>query len=470
VTTSGGGIVLRPAKHFSTALDVDFETFRNHGDILTLAELAASDPLIPPPIDAANAARAIDFVPETNRLSASLRTTGRVRAAKLHGEAFFTRLEQTGNEAPLQSLLGLDQPDVTTWSVSGGFDVPLTHDFALNGSVRAFFRDNDVDEDAIVETSLDDVQLAPYIRRRREVRPRLELTSRPQAGTLLGLGYRSRLVHRDLRYGDQPGGTITKPVSLIEEDTQQHTVYARGSTRLLRSLQLSGELGYEWAPKVGLPRELEESVYLETRGSYTLFRPLPVTLSVFGKVRDGENDDVDLEASNTTKHKKFEQTLWSWGLTISAVPWERTSMFASFVQNGDDQEFDYLRSNVPRSSLAPYELFLDSRPDYESDVRSLIVGGRAPLTDRLEANLSTTWTWNRVRFPDGGQTAQVLEDVNEIKSRILSVEARLGYQVLSRLRVEVGYRFDDFRDRADQELLGLDTDKQTYTLAFKFDL
>jgi hypothetical protein len=171
-----------------------------------------------------------------------------------------------------------------------------------------------------------------------------------------------------------------------------------------------------------------------------------------------------------TRRKKFEQTLWSWGLTISAVPREDTSVFASFVQNGDDQEFDYLRSNVPRSSLAPYELFLDSRPDYESDVRSLIVGGRAPLTDRLEANLSTTWTWNRVRFPDGGQTAQVLEDVNEIKSRILSVEARLGYQVLSRLRVEVGYRFDDFRDRADQELLGLDTDKQTYTLAFKFDL
>ena len=47
---------------------------------------------------------------------------------------------------------------------------------------------------------------------------------------------------------------IEPELSLIENDNEKHAFYLRGRARLLRRMQLSGEVGWEYAPERGFPR------------------------------------------------------------------------------------------------------------------------------------------------------------------------------------------------------------------------
>lgn len=470
VTSVGGSLVFQPLSRFSGVADFHYEAFRENASVSTLGDLAARDPNIPEPLPQRTAARALFFVPDTDRFSGSVATTGRIGRATVHLGGFATHLKQAGRRAPLQDLLGLGDNRVTTWSMHGSFDVPLGWSLALGGFVKTVHRDNQIDEDAFTEVSADGVQVNSYMRRRREVRAGLELAARPMVGTRLVLGSRVQLVERDLRFG-QPPGAILDEYNLIESDSEQHTLYLGLNTRLLRSLRLSGELGYEWAPQVALARDFEESVYFQGRGHYTWVWPVPITLAAFGKVVSGSNDEIELESSTPgrSKRKEFERIKANYGLNLTAILSGEAIVFATFAHSWDEQEFAYLRSNDPRNfGPSGLEFFVDSDPRYRGENQHASIGAQVPLGSALDLNTSFAFTRVRAGFADSSRSAGILEGSSEIDGRVWSVEGNLAYDFDPSFRVGIGYRFDRFEDEADLELLDLDTWIHTYTLTLTY--
>ncbi len=455
VTTLGGGAVLLPWELFTGAIDVSFESFREEAPVVTLGRLADLDPRIVPATPE-QAARAFQFVPDTDRWSGSFQLSRRFEGlggATVHGGGFLTHLEQAGRRAPLQDQLGLGDDSITTWSTHGAFDLPLGESFAVGGFAKWLRRENGVDEDSFDALAPPEGQVDPVLDSRSELGAGIEATARPVAGTLAGLGYRLRWVDRDLDFAASPGA-IRPAFNLQGEESEEHTTYLRAHARLLRSLQLSGEAGYAWAPQVGFPRDLESSVYARARGSYAWRKPLPTTLSVQARFLDGQNDDVDLQGADPAfdEDKEFERTEWSWGTTLATVPAESLALFASFHHGRDEQDFAHVRSNLARY-LGPtgLEFFLDSEPEYTAEVRTLVVGGTQALGERVDLSLASILTWVSARFDGSGATPSALEEVDEIESRILSLEGRVGWRVGRGVSLGLGYRFDAYRDDEEHE-------------------
>jgi hypothetical protein len=474
VVTVGGGAVLLPWRLFTGDLDVAFESFREDAPVVTLAGLAALDPRIVP-ANADQAARAFDFVPDTDRWSGSLRLSRRIESlggATVHGGGFLTHLTQAGRRAPLQDQLDLGDDSLTTWSTHGAFDLPLGERFALGGFAKWLQRQNGVDEDSFAALAPLDGQVDPVLDARSELDAGLEATARPASGALAGLGYRLRWVDRELDFAPSPGA-IRPAFNLLGEKSEEHTTYLRGSARLLRSLQVSGETGYAWAPQVGFPRDLENSVYAKARGSTLWRKPLPGTLALYARFLHGSNDEIELDVADPafSEDKDFERTTWSWGATASAVPLESLTVFASFHHARDEQEFAQIRSNLPRY-LGPtgLEFFLDSRPEYTSDVQTVVLGGTQALGPHVDFSLASILTFVSTHFDGSGTTPDVLEDVNEIASRIYSLEGRLGWKVRRGLSLGLGYRLDAYRDDEQHEPLSYDTDVHTVTVDVTLDL
>jgi hypothetical protein len=474
VTTLGGGAVLLPWKLFTGDLEVAFESFREDAPVVTLGRLAELDPRIVP-ADADQAARAFGFVPDTDRWSGSLQLSRRFAAlggATLHGGGFVTHLAQAGRRAPLQDRLDLARTSLTTWSTHGAFDLPVGETWAIGGFAKWLRRANGVDEDSFAAFAPPGGQVDPVLDDRSELNAGLEATARPAPGALAGLGYRLRWVDRELDFAPSPG-TIRPAVNLLGEESEEHTAYLRGSARLLRRAQLSGEVGRGWAPQVGFPRDLERSVYARARGSYLWRKPLPTTLAVYARFLDGENDEIELEAADPAfdEDKDFERTEWSWGSTVSTVPAESLTLFASFHHARDEQDFAYVRSNLPRYlGPAGLEFFLDSKPEYTSEVRTLVVGGTQALGPRVDLSLASILTFVSARFDGSGVTPGVLEEVDELESRILSLEGRLGWRLRQGVSLGLGYRFDAYRDDEEHEPLSYDTDVHTVSVDVTLDL
>jgi len=322
----------------------------------------------------------------------------------------------------------------------------------------------------------------PFLRRRSEFSAGLEFAWRPRAGTQISLGYDLDWVGRDLEFA-QGLGTISPQVNLLEGNSQQHTFFVRGRTRLLRALQLQGELGFLWAPETAFPRDFAYSPFVKARGSYLVPRPFPMTLSFSGGFLYGKNDEYSLVGNSpgASQDKDFRETTWDYNLTANAVPTPPLSLFASFSQRHDDQRFAYVRSNVPRyDDPALLGFFLDSTPDYRSNVLSLVLGGRWQATRRLDLSLAPSFTWVRVDFSnptvttvdDGAvlpNTTAVLEDVNAIKNRIISLQSDVGYEFVPGLRVELGYRFDHLSAPAPRQPLDLGTNLHSARFAVRLD-
>lgn len=204
-----------------------------------------------------------------------------------------------------------------------------------------------------------------------------------------------------------------------------------------------------------------------------MLSPVPITLSSFGKFLTGDNDEIELQGvtPERSKEKEFDNERASYGVTLTAMPFKETSLYASFVHSWDEQKFAYLRSNLPRNSgPAGLEFYVDSIPHYRGRTESLMVGGNFPIVSRLYAEASSSVTWVRAYFTDGSLTSGILEGSSEIRDRIVSAEGRIRYQLNPSFRVQLGYRFDDFHDGSDLELLGLDTRQHTYTISFSYQI
>ena len=481
----GGGIVFSPFDLVTGALDVRYVRFRERNTELVQSDLAALDPAIgavAAPLDS----RAFFHVPDTNRLSGRLRLSRRVGDASFHGGAFATVLEQSGKGPTLQRIEGIRDGKVTTLTWHGAFDVPLRWGLALSGHAKWLRRDNGLDEDAFDAFSSDGEQVGVFLRDSRELDAELELSARPIAGSLLAAGIRTRQIHRNLRFGDDASpGSIQQPFVLVNDESERYTAYLRGRVRLLRSLRLGFEGGYEWAPQIGMARELEDAAFLKTRGSWTLpFRRTPLTLSFFGDARHGSNDDVVLAAfvpstgtfdPDRTREKKFQRVDWRYGFTLTAAPLPELVTFASFVHARDQQEFAHVRSNIARFNYDPgfatgnLGFYLDSEPNWDSELQTLVGGTTWNATDRIDASVTSSVTWVRARFRDDGPTAQALERGTAIRSRILSLDARLGFVPRDGVRLELGYRLDDFGETRQLDPLPLDADRHTFTIAVTLD-
>jgi hypothetical protein len=472
VARVGGGFILQPTETSSAVFDFTYEALRENAPVVTIGGVAAGDPGIPGGLPPETAARALFFVPDTDRFTGSVATSARVGSANLHAGMFVTHLTQTNRRAPLQDLLGIGDTSLTTWSADGSFDVPIGKAFSVDGYAKTVWRRNNTDQDTFAKIASDGVQVNSFMRRRREITAGLEVSSRPIRGTTIAVGARTRYVDRSLRFGSSPGA-ILEEFNLIEEKNESYTLYLRSSARLARTLQLSGELGYEYAPKVAFPRDLQESFYFKGRASYTITHPIPITLSSYGKFLTGDNDEIELQGvtPERSKQKKFDNERASYGVTLTAMPCKGTSLYASFAHSWDEQKFSYLRSNLPRNfGPAGLAFYVDSEPRYRGKTESLMVGGNFPIVRNLFGEVSSSVMWVRAYFSDSSLTSGVLEGSSEIRDRIVSIEGRIRYEVNPSFRVQLGYRFDDFHDGSDLELLGLDTQQHIYTISFTYQI
>jgi hypothetical protein len=463
VTSVGGGLVLTPLDGVTTDFDVSFESFRERADVVTFQDLADADPTAIRPPSGDTGLRAFNFVPDTDRLSASMRVAGEIGAAQLQAGGFVTHLRQT-NRAPLQQALGLDKQEVTSWSAHAGFDLKLGKGLALTGNTKFAERRNDLDESYF--DPLDLPQIGPILRRRSELGLRLELAQRPRPGALLAAGYRYDWVDRKLRYPAAICCVLDRPLALVADDNQVHNLYLRGRARLLRRLQISGELGWEYQPERAYARDMTHSVYFEARGAYTLPRPIPLSVSLQGSVRDGHGNGLVLTGEDTRARKDLDQLQWSYNATLTAVATAHTTLSLSFVQQHDEQETPYLRTDFPRTFGSDITNLLPDpdRIHYDSHVESLALWGIQNLTDWLEMRSFASFTWMQAKIGGDNATANALEAANEVDSRILSTGIDFGFRARDGLRFDVGYRFDQYLDHHSQA--PIDPDDRRHTLHF----
>jgi len=450
VTSVGSNFVLTPAEGVVADLDLSFESFRENAGVVTFRDLAAADPAIPPPLGNIGL-RAFNFVPDTDRLSGSLRVDGKLGPAAVQAGGFITHLRQT-NQAPLQRALELDKQEVTSWSAHGSFELALDHDLELTGTAKFSERRIGLDANDLA----DQRQLGPILRRRSELDTQIELSLRPRAGTLVATGYRYDWIDRRLRYPEPGNLGIDRAVALITGNGEAHNLYLRGRARLLRRLQISGELGWKYRPERDYPRDMTYSVYFDARGAYTLLRPIPLSLSIQGGVRDGHGNGRVISSAGTQARKDLDRLQWNYSATLTAVPASGTTLTLSFVQQQDNQDTPYQRTDYPRP--LDFTTFLPSpdRIHYDSGVRSLSFGGRQKLTDSLEIRGFANLTWVEADLDGDNPTGSALDRANEIRSRILSTGVGIGLLARDGLRFDVGYRFDEYLDRRERAPIGQD--------------
>ncbi len=476
VTTLGGRIVTEPFGVATSVLDVAYQTFREDAPITLVGDLPAIDPAIEPTADAA--LRALFFVPDTNRLTGTLRASRRIGDATVHGGAFATRLWQTGRRTPDEKQARLDDNQTTTIAAHGAADVPITDWLGIDAFGKASLRSNDLPLDTALFANDNRTQIAPFLRRLRNVNAGVELTAKPAPGARVATGFRYRDVDRNLDYPLTIAAdgisqrAIVPQVSLVRDHSRTSTAYLRGHARFLRRLRVSAEGGFAWSPAIGMPTELERAAYAEARVSHGFRVPIPITVSVFGHWSHGSSNDFVLASTfpGRSKSKNYERRNADFGLSLTAVPTRSTTVYLSFTEQWDDQDFPHLRSNVPRpSGPAILRFYIDSDLGWESRVQVFAIGGAQQLTRSIDFSLNAWLMLADGNFDDGGSTASALNPPNEIDVSQTSIEASLGMQVRPDLRLGLAYRFDRYRDGAQLDEPNLDGHDQSVTFSATYD-
>ena len=481
VTNAGTGVVLALGKTIIANLEFDVDRFTEAAGVVTLGGLASAPGNGFTPNPGALPDREFFFVPDTNRYTGSLQLTGRRAGGIFNAGVFATHLEQTGRLSNLQSRFNLGLNSVTTVSAHVDGSIPLSTRLILSGFVKYIHRANNIDEDSF--TALDPSgasQESPYIKKRDEIRGSMEIGAKLAPSTRIALGYTVDWVDRDLAYPQGPVG-IQPNVSVIRPKSLSHRVFLKGRARLFRSLQLSGELGYLWAPEVAYPTDLSEAVSFRARGTYSLLPKVigvPLTLSFSGRVLDGKNDEFDLPgpgpvSNGARRSKNFERTDWGYDLTLTALPRTALALYGTFSQSGDEQATDYVRTTLARSAGGG-AFYVDSIPHYASNLKSVIVGGT--LSDVLGADvgLSAAITWAEMMASGaqgvGSNVGQLINDANRIESRILTLNSDFDYTIREGLGAGIGYRYQEFIDDAQLGPLNLDETVHTIMLRLKVAL
>ena len=456
ISTVGGAAVFDPFGWFSGSLDVEFQSFRED------APMVEEGSFLPP------GTTVLDFVPDTDRVTGRANLSKRWGQASLQGGGFFTHLEQTGRQTPSQKFYDLEDNSVTTYSLWTSFDWPFAAMFDVTGFLKWMHRHNGVDSAAFVPGEVTPLgQISPYIRDLGELNGNMEFGFQPMRGSRLALGYRVDYAHRDLRFpGKNAPVAILPDVSLVRPDSLHHSFYLSARLRARSWLEFQAELGFDWNPETAYPREFERAIYFEGRGSYTFPIQIPLTLAVSGQVIDGDSPGYELRSLNT-RRKHWDRTLWNYDVTLSAMPLSKLALFASFTQHQDNQRFDYIRSTLPR--YLPTDFYLDSVPDYQSDILSLTVGGSRTFYKSLLISLAASLTWTRAEYGGQSNTANVLEQADGLRNRIVSLEADVGYEIRDGVSVGLGYRWQNYDEMKGVQFLNYSETIHTISIRASVD-
>jgi hypothetical protein len=184
----------------------------------------------------------------------------------------------------------------------------------------------------------------------------------------------------------------------------------------------------------------------------------PVVLALFASGGSGENRDFDMVSGQgpvpggPVLRRGFERSDSIWGLTASGSPAGELSLFASYFEARDAQDYDLALSNLQRTlqDLVPISFAAADLADYSDVQRSLIVGGRQPLGERSEIGLAVSWTRAQIRYAPtlfSPQLASVAA-TSVVDSDIPGVDLELGHELRTGLRVLVGYRLQLLVDDA----------------------
>jgi hypothetical protein len=152
------------------------------------------------------------------------------------------------------------------------------------------------------------------------------------------------------------------------------------------------------------------------------------------------------------------------------MPTRKTTVYASYVEKRDRQRFPHVRSNVPRPNGEAFvRFYVDSELAYESDVQVFALGGTQQLTRNIDFSLGGWLMLADGDYEGASSTARALRAVNDFSLRQLSLEAAIGVQVRSDLRLGLAYRFDQFHDDAPLDESGLDGQDHAVTISATYD-
>jgi len=449
LSTIGTGAVLTPGGLFTMVLDLDYERFRENAPAYLQSDI--QDPNVQ------SNARTINFVPDTDRTTGSARFQRRFgERALLHGGFQGASLKQGGDYTAGQLAAGMRENAIRFYSADAAGDVALTDSISTNAYFKYDYRDNRIQRDTALFNPIegDPNQVAPFTEALQEIKAGAEVVYRPRPAHVVALGYRGLWVDRDLDYVNPTVASIPETNAVIGPKSQSNSVYLRGRTRAARGLSLSGEAGYLNAPETGYIREMSEAVYFKFNSSYTAPISMPLTLTLFGRGEFGENDDFRQNSVTPTApnpDRNFERNDYGYGVTATFVPHNQVTLFGSFFQRRDVQDFNLVRSNLART-FEPLGLAVDFYRDgalgYRSNLTNALLGVSYQITESTDVGLSYSYTHSDSRFSEDDPTANVLEPSSKILSDIHNVDFNVGHWLAEGLRVYAGYRYDNYQDSA----------------------
>jgi hypothetical protein len=129
------------------------------------------------------------------------------------------------------------------------------------------------------------------------------------------------------------------------------------------------------------------------------------------------------------------------------------TLFSSFFQSRDAQDYDLVLSNVPRfvQDVVPLVFTIDGPIDYRSDDIGVLSGASVRLDER--SDLGLTYSFNRIktRYRTSGSLSgdiESIESLSRIDADIHRMGLSLGHRLREGLRVTAGYRFDLYDDHS----------------------
>ncbi len=447
-TKLGAGLLVAPGGLFTMTFDFDYDRFRNDASTITNSDLGAGF---------LQGDDSIGFIADTDRITGTVLVRSRIGDRAVFESGFqVSRLKQVNDYTPTQLSSGLKNNELLFYSVNAAADVSVSDGITLNTFIKYDQRKNKIDRGTSLFNPTDDgVQVDPFLKRWDRVYSGAEVVYALHRSNIVAMGARYEWIDRDLDFAGTAIQVIPKPNVRVADRTEMWTVYGRTNLRPLKGLGISGEIGYRGAPETGYILDLDKYVYGKLRTSYTIPIEPYVVLSAFVRGGSGENKDFSVvsgtgaDPAGSELGLKFERRDVVWGLTVMSYPVDDVSIYASFFQTYNDQNYDLVLSRLQRyqQDSQVVDFFEDGGPDHSNEQMSFSLGSHVRFSDDTDGNLSYTFTRAKLKY-DNNASANVAQiaDNSLIDSDIHSVQMEVGHWLRDGLRVQVGYRVQVFDD------------------------
>jgi hypothetical protein len=450
VGTIGGALRVAPGGLFTLTLDIDYQRFREGASTRTDASLGAPFP---------SSSQTIGFVPDTDRTSGALRIRRRFGdRAEIRAGFQVTLLEQVSRRTPDQQSAGLDDNYLLLTSANVVTDVELFRGLSASAFFKYDERNNRIDRSTALFNTSGGSQVDEFVDRLRRIVAGGEIIYSFMGHNQVSAGVKTEWVDRDLDFVPPAvGQRILEANALVSDETQMVAVYGRTRLNPFAGFDFRGEVGYREAPKTGYVIDLDDYWYGSANASYSFPIRRPVMLSAFVRGSTGENHDfkaVDGLGPSPTGDRvdrDFERTEIYWGVSVAASPWKNVTLFSTFFQSRDTQDYDLVHSDFPRfyQDFLPLTFAQAGPVDYHSNGIGVLSSANVHMNKNTDIGL--TYSFNRIktRYRGGGSgsgAVTTIENLSRIDSDIHRVGVTLGHRLRKGLRVTAGYRFEIYED------------------------